>query len=283
MVHQGVQPISAATIASPIRLNAEQADSDHQGQDHVHGRRERKRNMPRISPFDRCSMTHDEEERNDMKPASTDDIVVNLLRPHTLLDMRGGGPVTYAASRPPLGAGVLQWLEDSDHEAEEASELARRLNEQAILVDQFSPAPPSDSTNWPARDRPPPLVTGQNAGQNIVVCMDCFRDVATASIAGNRACCGTAICVDCAGGNCARCHPRVGQDVVSISLAQTLGQHREASVTSVADCPRLCNTLATRDDILRLQGPVEDEGSEINAWGHGSPPPRPWGDGGGAL
>ncbi len=208
-----------------------------------------------------------------MQPASTNGIVVYLLRPYTILDMRGGGPVNYSASRPPLGAGVLQWLEDSDHEAEEAAELARRLNEQAILVDQLSPSPPSGSTNWPTRDLPPPLVTGQNAGQSIVVCMDCFRDVATVSIAGNRACCGAAICMHCAGDNCARCRPRVGHDVVTISLAQSLGQHREASAIGIADSSHPCNTLATWDDILRSQGAVEDEGSGMNAWGHGSTPP----------
>ncbi len=47
-----------------------------------------------------------------------------------LLQLRGGGPLI-------PGAGVARWLEDSDYEAEERSEIKRRSKDQAASADQI--------------------------------------------------------------------------------------------------------------------------------------------------
>ncbi len=189
-------------------------------------------------------------------------VTIYIASHHSLLDLRGGGPCARSARRPPLGAGVLQWLEDSDYEADEAAELARRLNEEAIFSGQSPSQAATCGPHPPAPGRPPPLITGQNAGESVIVCMECYRDSRPDSIAGNRTCCGTVVCLHCAVRTCERCHQRAGHSSVTISLARSIDQHQTIIATSAIDSPPSCRALDERAETDWSNGLANDEGGD---------------------
>ncbi len=93
--------------------------------------------------------------------------------PFSLLSLRGGGPK--AGTGPPgagrtLGAGVLEWLEDSEYEAEELAEQERRRSEEMLLQEPSR----DEARQAVAASR---VITGVTNGRRVRICTLCSRDV----------------------------------------------------------------------------------------------------------
>ncbi len=141
--------------------------------------------------------------------------------PSELLRLRGGGPLPGAGKgghERILGAGVGQWLEDSDYEDQELAEAERRRTEADICNTQVGSERGSLSQIEGRQPPPQPTIWGDVRGKGILVCMSCFRDNAPENIAGRRVCCGALVCLGCAACACPRCPQAVGEQRIEISL-----------------------------------------------------------------
>ncbi len=110
----------------------------------------------------------------------SDYVSVHLARGQHLLQLRGGG-VTEDAGKPvrkgPIGAGVLDWLYDSDFEAEETAELERRRNEGLV---QGAWRRGESVAQCSTRNKPRMTITGRSGETSVTVCHRCMRDIPTA-------------------------------------------------------------------------------------------------------
>ncbi len=141
-----------------------------------------------------------------------------------LLELRGGGPrrATWAESqKAPLGAGIAEWLEDSDYEDRELCELERRRQEDLILGDDPGNAA-SQAPEGPRANMQPRVITGQRDGKDVRICMDCHLDLAITEGGSHRQCCGSWVCDNCMRRACTLCRPSAGSRRITIRLADHL-------------------------------------------------------------
>ncbi len=105
--------------------------------------------------------------------AVQDKIVTHFSRPYSMHDLRGGGP-RVGAGRPGadrvLGAGVLEWLEDSEYELEEMAESERRRSERMVLREPAR----SEAPRLPSA---PMSIFGCVNGKRVRICPLCSHDV----------------------------------------------------------------------------------------------------------
>ncbi len=167
-----------------------------------------------------------EDDASVTRQAARAEVTLQFAWPYAMGNMRGGGPCDASgrcgAGRV-LGAGVLSWMEDSDFEAEEIAERERRRNEVSVLGRNDQGEHQPLGTALDQSRLAPRRITGQVGGLDILVCKHCCRDAPTRDIGGNRACCGEAVCTDCAVYSCTRCPPTTGANAVNISLTRALG------------------------------------------------------------
>ncbi len=188
--------------------------------------------------------------REDMSDFATmdDDVLITFSRGVSLLGLRGGGSGAGASGekghghaskavndhsehgmsfteergdddhvgtrrpggRPPPGAGVLEWLNDSDYEAEEVAELERRRNEDLMQggTQGDDHAVKSDNRMTPSvMIRPTTrLITGTRGGRVVAVCQSCCVDFPLMDTGNVRACCGRHVCPPCSDAECTYCN-----------------------------------------------------------------------------
>ncbi len=114
-------------------------------------------------------------------------VFIQFAWPYSMDGMRGGG--TKNVGERILGAGVLDWLEDSDYESEELAERERRRSETMLLSapslreTQQGPggiAGTLSSSQCGTTEAPRMTITGRSGETSITVCPRCMRDVPTA-------------------------------------------------------------------------------------------------------
>ncbi len=151
---------------------------------------------------------------------------MRLARGSHLLDLRGGGPTGAAEDRPPLGAGVLAWLYDSDYEDTETAELERRRNETLMNIsggrDENATQTEDDHDHQGASTLPPKFIVGTNSGRAIAVCQDCHNDTPIEALCEGRACCGRRVCPRCSRADCGWCNLERQTAPLVISIANCL-------------------------------------------------------------
>ncbi len=201
---------------------------------------------------------------------------VSMAIGRDMLQLRGGGPQlrrTVNSCGRLLGAGIIDWLEDSDYEAEEVAELQRRQCE--IDINDGTP-PECQAAEHEGADGPRPArpitVIGERDGRRTYVCTACGADTyidhdhdgwqhaaswrcqkcgprpatITESVASVDAAAKTIICI-------ADALDRQGR--VTISLAHELG-----------DDPTQCGNNLTPQDLttmqttLSSQSPIQNSG-----------------------
>ncbi len=170
-------------------------------------------------------------------PSGINLVTMRMADGQHLLELRGGGPVEatvgHEEKRPPLGAGVLAWLYDSDFEGEETAELERRRNE-SLIRDAGEWGGSMEQGNYD-RDcsrvtaAPPMFVTGTSNGRTVAVCQVCYHDTPIEELGDGRACCGRRVCPRCAQFACVWCSTDPPATPTIISIASGLGLERAAN------------------------------------------------------
>ncbi len=162
-----------------------------------------------------------------------DDLVVRMTEGFNLLTLRGGGSeVATGTTITTPGAGVAEWLDDSDYEEKEMAVWSRQRIERDISSDHRESAPTAPSNSYDTAPRRTPVIFGQNAGTAIVVCLDCNQDTILDKIRSTRACCGRRICDTCYALNCTLCDGRSPGQPRVLHLASALGLHGDTDPTT---------------------------------------------------